>query len=103
MRTDRSAEEKAMMQDFGSRLRMVMSEKRITGKKLSEKSGITRESISAYCRGKRGPGFRELMRISIALGISPALLFCSRLAALDRSVSCWNHSTGEKGSEAIVD
>ena len=82
---------------FGERLKMVIRERGMTQKVTAEKAGITEESMSAYCRGKRGPDFRSLVRIAEALGISPALLFCPYRKSFDTASLCW--TDGSKGDE----
>lgn len=78
---------------FSERLRMIIGERGLMQQDVARRAGITPESLSAYCRGKRGPDFRSLMGIARALDVSPALFFCRRLAAMDMRSACWERET----------
>ena len=75
--------------EFGRRLRAVIRERRLTQKEAAGKAGITAESMSAYCRGKRGPDFSVLMALSEALEVSPAVFFCPLRQVMSTASACW--------------
>ena len=54
---------------FAKRLKVCMIEKEVSRESLAEETGISPSSISAYCAGRRLPGWRHLMKLKNALNV----------------------------------
>lgn len=58
-------------QEFGRRLYNAMMRKGWNQSELSRRSGVPRDSISIYIRGKSLPGPASLQKLADALGLEP--------------------------------
>lgn len=56
--------------DFDTKLKMRMSEKRMSQRELANKAGITEAAVSRYVGGSRQPGARILKKLADALECS---------------------------------
>jgi transcriptional regulator with XRE-family HTH domain len=61
--------------NFGSRLRQLRLRAELTQSELSERVGVTPETISNIERGKYGPQFATVERLADALNVSAQALF----------------------------
>lgn len=62
--------EEEFRREFGIRLRSVMWRKGLTQEELSERSGVSRTSISNYMRGKNIPSLYTMRKLAKAMGCS---------------------------------
>ena len=62
--------EEEFRREFGYRLRTIMFRRGLTQDELSERSGVSRASISSYMRGKSSPTFYTLRKLARAMGCS---------------------------------
>jgi len=60
--------------EFKDRLRTAMELREISGKKLSQKTGISRSSICLYLSGERTPKTKVFIQLANALNVSPYYL-----------------------------
>jgi transcriptional regulator with XRE-family HTH domain len=60
---------------FGSHIRELRSQKGFSQESFADQCGIHRTYIGGLERGERNPTLVTILRISSALGISPAKLF----------------------------
>ena len=59
-----------MKTKFAKTLKIAMIEKDFSRERLAEETNISPSSISKYCSGERTPGWKYMMRIKNALGVS---------------------------------
>ena len=59
-----------MKTKFAKNLKVAMIEQEVSRGELAEATQISPSSISKYCSGERTPGWKHLMRIKSALGVS---------------------------------
>lgn len=71
----RSKEDSRLLSEFGRRLRRIRKEKGFTQDELEHKAGINDNAVGRIERGERTVNYLQIMKISSALGINPALLF----------------------------
>lgn len=62
--------EEEFRREFGYRLQTIMFRRGLTQDELSERSGVSRASISSYMRGKSSPTFYTLRKLARAMGCS---------------------------------
>lgn len=62
-------------QDFGNRLYKALRKKRWNQSDLARHSGLGRDSISQYIRGRSVPSPKNLTKLADALGIEDEVLF----------------------------
>ena len=62
-------------QEFGTRLYRALRKKRWNQSDLARHSGLGRDSISQYVRGRSVPSPKNLAKLSAALGIAEEILF----------------------------
>ena len=62
-------------QEFGRRLYNFMMQKRMSQSDLSRASGMGRDSISQYVRGRSVPSPKNLQKLCDALDVEPDVLF----------------------------
>jgi len=60
--------------EFKDRLKTAMELREISGKKLSQKTGISRSSICLYLSGERTPKTKVFIELANALNVSPYYL-----------------------------
>lgn len=60
--------------EFKDRLKTAMELRQISGKKLSQKTGISRSSICLYLSGERTPKTKVFVQLANALNVSPYYL-----------------------------
>ena len=59
-----------MKTKFAKNLKVAMITKEVSRGELAEETRISPSSISKYCSGERTPGWKHLMLIKNALGVS---------------------------------
>ena len=57
--------------DWSEKVKRMLADRNINQKELSEKSGITRASISRYLKGNRRPRIDVVINFAKALGVEP--------------------------------
>lgn len=57
-----------------NRIRIVLAEKNISQKRLSELTGLSKTRISSYCTNSSQPSLETLRMIAIALKVNAQLL-----------------------------
>ena len=62
--------DKERREEFGRRIKMMRTLLGMTQLDLAKKLGVTTQAITTYEKGKREPGFRNLIGLSQALGVS---------------------------------
>ena len=62
--------DKEQREQFGARVKMMRTLLGMTQPQLAEKLGVTTQAVSIYETGRREPGFRNLIGLSKALGVS---------------------------------
>ena len=62
--------DKERREQFGARVKMMRTLLGMTQPQLAEKLGVTVQAVSIYETGRREPGFRNLIGLSKALGVS---------------------------------
>ena len=99
---------------FAERLRVLMSEKRVSAQELSERTGLTPTAISRYRSGDRTPSIETIGRVSEALEVSPEYFFscsaadpgrdfCMTKLLLARSSSSWSSKQKAVLVNALLD
>lgn len=59
---------------FAERLRVIMAKRDMSGAELARKIGVSRESASAWMRGKSQPSPKQVLKIVKAVGIEASWL-----------------------------
>ena len=57
--------------DWSEKVKRMLADRNMNQKELSEKSGITRASISRYLKGNRRPRIDVVINFAKALGVEP--------------------------------
>ena len=57
--------------DWSEKVKRMLADRNMNQKELSEKSGITRASISRYLKGNRRPRIDVVINVAKALGVEP--------------------------------
>ena len=60
-----------MQMDWSEKVKRMLADRNMNQKELSEKSGITRASISRYLKGNRRPRIDVVINFAKALGVEP--------------------------------
>ena len=60
---------------FGHRVRVLREGRQLSQEQLAEVAGLHRTYISSVERGQRNVGFDNIVRLAVALGVTPATLF----------------------------
>ena len=63
------------MYNFGTVIKKLREEKKMTQQELADLSGIGRSTINAYELGTRNPTAKRLGKIALAFEIPPGLIF----------------------------
>jgi len=57
-----------------NRIKAALAEKKITNKALALKLGVSRNTVSNWCRNEKQPDLPTLFEIAIAIGVEPSSL-----------------------------
>ncbi len=60
---------------FGHRVRVLREGRQLSQEQLAEVAGLHRTYISSLERGQRNVGFDNIVRLAVALEVTPASLF----------------------------
>lgn len=77
------------MNTFGDNLRKAMEKAEINATELSEKTGISKSTISRYLSGGYIAKQRNLLKLSIALHVEPKFLFPDAAQELDANLKVY--------------
>lgn len=77
------------MNTFGDKLRQAMNSAEINATELSEKTGISKSTISRYLSGGYIAKQRNLLKLSRALHVNPKFLFSDAVEELDANLKVY--------------
>lgn len=77
------------MDTFGDRLRQAMGKAEMNATELSEKTGISKSTISRYLSGGYIAKQRNLLKLSLALHVEPKFLFPDAAQELDENLKVY--------------
>ena len=75
-----------LLQEIGNRMTARRKQLRMTQEELSEKAGVTAQTISNAELGKKGLRPENMIRLCFAMDISPDYLLLGRISEEDMSV-----------------
>lgn len=78
------------MNTFGDKLRQAMEKEGITATELSEKTGISKSTISRYLSGGYIAKQKNLLKLSLALHVEPKFLFSDAVEELDANLKVYS-------------
>lgn len=78
------------MNTFGDNLRKAMEKAEINATELSEKTGISKSTISRYLSGGYIAKQKNLLKLSLALHVEPKFLFSDALEELDANLKVYS-------------
>lgn len=78
------------MNTFGDNLRMAMEKAEINATELSEKTGISKSTISRYLSGGYIAKQKNLLKLSLALQVEPKFLFSDAVEELDANLKVYS-------------
>lgn len=78
------------MNTFGDNLRKAMEKAEINATELSEKTGISKSTISRYLSGGYIAKQKNLLKLSIALHVEPKFLFSDAVEELDANLKVYS-------------
>lgn len=78
------------MNTFGDKLRQAMEKEGITATELSEKTGISKSTISRYLSGGYIAKQKNLLKLSLALHVEPKFLFSDAVDELDANLKVYS-------------
>ncbi len=78
------------MNTFGDNLRKAMEKAEINATELSEKTGISKSTISRYLSGGYIAKQKNLLKLSLALHVEPKFLFSDAVEELDANLKVYN-------------
>lgn len=78
------------MNTFGDKLRQAMEKEGITATELSEKTGISKSTISRYLSGGYIAKQKNLLKLSLALQVEPKFLFSDAVEELDANLKVYS-------------
>lgn len=78
------------MNTFGDKLRQAMEKEGITATELSEKTGISKSTISRYLSGGYIAKQKNLLKLSLALHVEPKFLFSYAVEELDANLKVYS-------------
>lgn len=77
------------MDTFGDKLRQAMEKAEMNATELSEKTGISKSTISRYLSGGYIAKQRNLLKLSLALRVDPKFLFSDAVEELDANLKVY--------------
>lgn len=77
------------MDTFGDKLRQAMEKAEMNATELSEKTGISKSTISRYLSGGYIAKQRNLLKLSLALHVEPKFLFPDAAQELDENLKVY--------------
>ncbi|WP_440249083.1 LexA family protein [Dialister succinatiphilus] len=77
------------MDTFGDKLRQAMGKAEMNATELSEKTGISKSTISRYLSGGYIAKQRNLLKLSLALHVEPKFLFPDAAQELDENLKVY--------------
>ena len=77
------------MNTFGDNLRKAMEKAEINATELSEKTGISKSTISRYLSGGYIAKQKNLLKLSLALHVEPKFLFSDAVEELDANLKVY--------------
>lgn len=78
------------MNTFGDNLRKAMEKAEINATELSEKTGISKSTISRYLSGGYIAKQKNLLKLSLALHVEPKFLFSDAVEELDANLKVYS-------------
>lgn len=78
------------MNTFGDNLRKAMEKAEINSTELSEKTGISKSTISRYLSGGYIAKQKNLLKLSLALHVEPKFLFSDAVEELDANLKVYS-------------
>mgnify|MGYP000866354947 FL=1 len=78
------------MNTFGDNLRKAMEKAEINATELSEKTGISKSTISRYLSGGYIAKQKNLLKLSLALQVEPKFLFSDAVEELDANLKVYS-------------
>nr|DAW03775.1 MAG TPA: Repressor protein CI [Caudoviricetes sp.] len=78
------------MNNFGDNLRKAMEKAEINATELSEKTGISKSTISRYLSGGYIAKQKNLLKLSLALHVEPKFLFSDAVEELDANLKVYS-------------
>ena len=78
------------MNTFGNKLRQAMEKEGITATELSEKTGISKSTISRYLSGGYIAKQKNLLKLPLALHVEPKFLFSDAVEELDANLKVYS-------------